>query len=449
MLRGAIVTSLLLRNGRLIDPATGLDQTGDLLIVNDRVASISNEPILDSADREVDCTGLVISPGWIDMHVHLRVPGQEHKETIETGTAAAAAGGFTAIAVMPNTEPALDSVETIQRLLDECRDRAKVRVMPIGAITIGRAGQQLVDFNALAELGVVGFSDDGISTANSALMAEALVASKRLGRPIMVHCEDPYLVGGVMHEGEVSARLGLPGIMAAAEESFIARDCLLAHETGGWLHVLHVSTGIGLKIVKQARELGAHVTAEVMPHHLIMTEEWVAGDRNIQNTSERGPDAPAAHPDTKVNPPLRTADDTRALLSGLANGDFDILATDHAPHAAREKRDVSITKAAFGMIGLELAVPTMLALVRAGHLTMSQVVDRFSTQPSRHWKLPGGRIEPGGVASLTVIDPDHPWTVTEVELKTKSKNTPLLGMEMTGRAVMTICEGKVVHDLCK
>ncbi len=443
------MTSLLLRNGRLIDPALGLDQTGDLLIVDGRIASVSSGPNATTADREVDCSGSIISPGWIDMHVHLRVPGQEHKETIETGTAAAAAGGFTAIAVMPNTEPSLDSVKTIQWLLDECRDRAVVRVLPIGAITIGRAGQELVDFDALADLGVVGFSDDGISTANSALMAEALAASKRIGKPIMVHCEDPYLIGGVMHEGEVSARLGLPGIMAAAEESFIARDCLLAHETGGWLHVLHVSTGIGLQIVKQARALGAHVTVEVMPHHLVMTDDWVAGDRTLQNTSERGPNAPAAHSDTKVNPPLRTADDTRALLAGLANGDFDILATDHAPHAAHEKRDVPITKAAFGMIGLELAVPTMLALVRAGHLTMMQVIDRFSTQPARLWHLLSGRIEPGGIAELTVIDPNHRWTVTEDALKSKSKNTPLLGMEMTGRAVMTISEGKVVHDLCK
>ena len=443
------MSRLHLRNGRIIDPAINLDQITDVLIIDGRIAEIGTELSTTPVDRQVDCTGFVISPGWIDMHVHLRVPGQEYKETIETGTAAAAAGGFTAIAVMPNTDPALDSVETIGRLLDQCRERAAVRVMPIGAITIGRAGTELVDFDALAEIGVVGFSDDGISTANSALMAGALVASARVGKPIMVHCEDPYLVGGVMHEGEVSARLGLAGIKAAAEESFIARECLLAHETGGWLHVLHVSTGIGLKIITLARTLGAHVTTEVMPHHLVMTDEWVAGDRMLQNTSERGPVAPSAHPDTKVNPPLRTADDTRALLAGLVNGDFDILATDHAPHAAHEKRDVPITKAAFGMIGLELAVPTMLALVRAGHLRMEQVIDRFSTQPARIWDLPGGRIEPGKFADLTIIDPDHRWTVTEDALKSKSKNTPLLGMEMTGRAVMTIVEGKVAHDLCR
>jgi dihydroorotase len=443
------MTRLLLRNARLIDPATALDQFGDLLIENDRVAAVSNGAIPETADRVIDCTGYVVSPGWIDMHVHLRVPGQEYKETIETGTAAAAAGGFTAIAVMPNTDPALDTVETIRWLLDKCSERAAVEVLPIAAITIGRAGRELVDFEALAELGVVGYSDDGISTANSSLMADALTASKRVGKPIMVHCEDPFLVGGVMHEGEVSTRLGLPGIKAAAEESFIARDCLLARETGGWLHVLHVSTAIGLQIVRYARQISARVTAEVMPHHLVMTDEWVAGDRTLQNTDERGPDAPAAHPDTKVNPPLRTSEDTRALLDGLVNGDFDILATDHAPHAAHEKRDVPITKAAFGMIGLELAVPTMLALVRAGHLTLPQVIDRFSTQPARLWNLPAGRIEPGAPATLTVIDPLRRWTVTEDQLKTKSKNTPLLGLEMTGRAVLTLIEGKVVHDLCE
>ena len=263
----------------------------------------------------------------------------------------------------------------------------------------------------------------------------------------MVHCEDETLVGGVMHEGEVSGRLGLRGITAAAEESFIARDCLLAGETGGWLHVLHVSTATGLELIKWARTQGIDVTNEVMPHHLVMTEDWVAGNRALRNTNLRGADAPSAHPDTKVNPPLRTEMDTVALLDGLAHGHVDILATDHAPHAASEKRDVSMEQAAFGMIGLEVAVPTMLALVRAGHLTMPQVIDRFACQPARLWGLSHGRLEPGGRATLTVIDPERAWTVSEDALETKSKNTPLLGMEMTGRAVLTMIEGKVVHDL--
>jgi dihydroorotase len=438
---------VLLRNGRLLDPSVGLDEVADARIADGRVIQIGVGLGPASGDREIDCSGLIITPGWIDMHVHMRVPGHEHKESIETCTAAAAAGGFTTIAVMPNTEPALDSLEVIEWLKSECRSRAVVPVLAIAAITIGRADERVVDFDALSTAGVVGFSDDGVSTADSRLMVEALSASSRLGLPIMVHCEDPALTGGVMHEGEVSRRLGLPGLMAAAEESFIARDCLLAGETGGWLHVLHVSTGRGLDLIRLARANGARVTAEAMPHHLVMTDEWVAGNRSLQNTRESGPAAPPAHPDTKVNPPLRTADDTRALLKGLAVGDVDILATDHAPHAAGEKRDVGIDRAAFGMIGLELAVPTMLAIVRAGALTMAQVVDRFSVQPARLWNLPHGEIRPGGLATLTVIDPDAKWTVTEDQLKSRSKNSPLLGMEMTGRAVRTMVEGKIVHDL--
>ena len=441
------MSTIRIDNAHLVDPSINLDAVGSVLIDGDRVALVSPQPIDQAADRLIDATGLIVSPGWIDMHVHLRVPGQEHKETIATGTKAAAAGGFVAIACMPNTTPALDSVDTIRRLLDRCEDEAVVDVLPIGAITIGRAGQQVVDFHALSDLGVIGFSDDGISTANSRLMMDALRASARLGKPIMVHCEDETLVGGVMHEGAVSQRLGLAGIPAAAEESFIARDCLLAGETGGWLHVLHVSTATGLELVKWARKQGVDVTNEVMPHHLVMTDEWVAGSRALRNTDLRGADAPPAHPDTKVNPPLRTDADTAALLEGLVHGHFDILATDHAPHAADEKRDVPIEHAASGMVGLELAVPTMLALVRAGHLTVSQVVDRFACQPARLWGLAHGRLEPGAHATLTVIDPARTWTVTADALATKSKNTPLLGLEMTGRAVLTMIEGRVVHDL--
>jgi dihydroorotase len=444
---GGSMTSILLRNAQLVDPALDLDFVGDVLIENEAIALVSGEPISAHVDREIDCTDCVVSPGWIDMHVHLRVPGQEHKETIESGTAAAAAGGFTAIACMPNTEPALDSIETLQWLIDECRARAVVPVHPIGAITIARAGERLVDFAELAALGVVGFSDDGISTANSSLMMRALESVRHLNKPIMVHCEDPSLVGGVMNLGNVSRRLGVAGLAAAAEESFIARDCLLAHETGGWLHVLHVSSAIGLDLIRLARTHGARVTCEVMPHHLVMSDEWVAGDRSLCNTIEGGQTAVAKHPDTKVNPPLRTAADTNALLRGLANGDIDILATDHAPHAAHEKRQVPIENAAFGMIGLEVAIPAMLALVRAGHVTMTQVVNRFATQPARLWNLPSGSLGPGSPATLTVIDPKRRWTVTEHELRSKSKNTPLLGMELTGRAVLTMIEGKVVHDL--
>lgn len=434
-------------NARLVDPALGLDSTGSVVVEDKVIVDAGPSVNPGSGAREIDCTGLVLSPGWIDMHTHLRVPGQEYKETIATGTGAAAAGGFTAVACMPNTVPALDSIETFALLAEICAREAAVPVHPIGAITAGREGLEIVDFDALAAAGAVGFSDDGISTANSALMVEALTASKRLNLPIMVHCEDPTLVGGAMHEGDVSRRLGIPGILAAAEESFIARDCLLAAETGGWLHALHVSTGKGLDIIELARTWGARVTAEVMPHHLVMTDEWIAGSRAMSNTAESGADAPPRHPDTKVNPPLRSGDDTTQLLSGLKRGAFDIIATDHAPHAAHEKRDTTIEKAAFGMIGFELAVPSLLALVRAGHLTMSDLVLRFATEPARLWSLPYGSLQAGFPASLTIIDPEAAWTVTEASIRSKSKNTPMLGMTVKGRAVMTLVNGKVVHDL--
>ena len=438
--------SIYLHGGRLIDPSLGLDQVGDVLITGHSVSRLGNVVVPDSDSIQIDCRGLVVCPGWIDMHVHLRAPGQEHKETVATGTAAAAAGGFTALACMPNTEPALDSVETIEWLARACREEAQGPVFPIAAITKERAGRELVDFDALVGAGAVGFSDDGISTADAGLMIEALIASKRLGRPIMVHCEDPELVGGSMHAGEVSRRLGVPGIPAAAEENFIARDCALAADTGGWLHVLHVSTGTGLDTISRARQNGARITAEVMPHHLVMSDEWVGGSRALHNTDEQGLEAIALHPDTKVNPPLRPAEDTALLLAGLQAGGFDILATDHAPHAASEKREITFERAAFGMIGLELAVPTMLALVRAGHLSLNEVIYRFSTMPARLWDLPVGKLEVGRSATLSVIDPNRVWTVNDDTICSKSKNTPLYGRTLTGQNVVTIIEGKVVHD---
>jgi len=280
------------------------------------------------------------------------------------------------------------------------------------------------------------------------LMRAALSASVRLGLPIMAHCEDPFLVGGSMHEGEVSGRLGVVGLPAVAEEIMIARDCLLARDTGGWLHVCHVTTGVGLATIAWARSIGARVTAEVMPHHLVMSDEWVVGSRTLHNTDSRHAEATGPlHPDTKVNPPLRPEADTVALLAGLRAGQFDILATDHAPHAASEKEETDFASAAFGMSGLELAIPTLLALVRGGHLSVNHLVYRLSTRPAELFHLPHGRLEPGGRADLTLIDPDASWTVGSATLMTKSRNTPLMGRTMTGRAVLTLVEGQVVHDL--
>jgi len=431
--------------GRLVDPSTGLDAVGTLLVRGDRIAAVGEVDVPAGA-AVVDVSGLVVAPGFIDVHVHLRQPGFDHKETIETGTAAAAAGGFTTVFCMPNTSPVLDSVETLRRLNEACAERGLVRVRPIAAITTGRSGGEAVDFAALAAEGAVGFSDDGDTTADSAIMRTALEASRDLGLPVIVHCEDKALARGAMHEGEVSRRLGIPGIPSEAEEIVIARDIMLARMTGGWLHVCHVSIGNGADLVRAAKAEGVHVTAEVMPHHLVMTDRWVEGDRTLVNTLEE-PGAPGepGDGDTKVNPPLRPEEDTRRLLAALQDGTFDLVSTDHAPHAHHEKHGIPYEKAAFGLSGSEFALPTMLALVRAGHVSLNDAIRLLSVEPARLWKLEAGTLAPGSVADVVIFDPDERWTVTPEALRTKSKNTPLMGMTMTGRVKRTLVGGEERH----
>lgn len=434
--------TILLRGGRVVDPASGIDGPADVLVCGSVVAAVGAVDAPVTA-RVVDAEGLIVAPGLIDVHVHLREPGFEAKETLETGTAAAAAGGFTTVFCMPNTRPALDSVETVRWLNDEIDRRALVRVRPIAAITTERSGESAVDFDALANVGVVGFSDDGDTTANSAIMRAALEASVRLGLPVMVHCEDKALAHGAMHEGDVSRALGFPGIPAAAEEIVIARDIMLARLTGGWLHVCHVSTGRGADLVRQAKAEGVRVTAEVMPHHLTMTDEWVAGSRRLVNVDEPdGAPGRPGDPDTKVNPPLRPEADAVALLAALKDGTFDLVSTDHAPHAAPEKHGTPFERAAFGLSGSEFALPTMLALVRTGHITLRDVVERLSAVPARLWGLDGGTLAPGSPADIVLFDPDERWIATPEALHTKSPNTPLLGMELRGRVRMTLVGGE-------
>ncbi len=434
--------SLAIRGGWVIDPARGVDGPTDLLLRDGVVAACGDIGRVEPA-RVIDASGLVVAPGLIDVHVHLREPGLAHKETIETGTAAAAAGGFTTVFCMPNTTPALDTIEVIRDLRAEIARRALIRVHPIAAITRGRLGREAVDFEGLAREGAVGFSDDGDATADSAIMRAALEAGRLLGLPVMVHCEDKALAGGSMHEGEVSRALGLAGIPAEAEEIVIARDLALARLTGGWLHVCHVSIGRGADLVRRAKREGVRVTAEVMPHHLTMTDEWVAGSRALVNVDEPvGPMAEVADPNTKVNPPLRPEADARSLLAALKDGTFDLVSTDHAPHATPEKQDAAFEQAAFGLSGSEFALPLMLALVRAGHLSTSDVVRLLSLSPARLWKLPGGRLAPGSPADIVVFDPDERWTPRVENLRTKSANTPLLGMELQGRVRMTFVGGE-------
>jgi dihydroorotase len=439
-------SSWLIKGGRVVDPASGFDGIANVLIRSGKIEAVGSG--VDASDVPViDATGQVVAPGLVDLHVHLREPGFEYKETIATGTASAAAGGFTAICCMPNTKPALDSVEVLNDLLERIGREASVRVYPIAALTKNRAGLEAVDFAALVSAGAIGFSDDGDTTRDSAIMRKALEASRELNRPIMVHCEDKTLATGAMNEGEVSRALGISGIPAEAEEIIIARDIMLARLTGGWLHLCHVSTGRGAEMARAAKTEGVHVTAEVMPHHLVMTDEWVAGSRTLVNVDEpNGIAGQPRDPDTKVNPPLRSVADTKLLLASLVDGTFDIVATDHAPHALSDKRDCAFEDAAFGLSGLEFALPLMLALVRAGHITINDLIYRLSSVPAQLLDVQAGALTPGFPADIVIFDPDAVWRAEPDALKSKSANTPLIGMDLRGRVVRTLVNGEVRFD---
>lgn len=439
-------TSWLIRGGRVIDPANGVDQVADIFIRD----GVIGEAPADSDRRdthEFDATGLIVSPGFIDLHVHLREPGFETKETVATGTRAAAAGGFTGICCMPNTNPALDSVAVLCQLAETIERDARVRVWPIATITEGRQGTEAVDFDELAAAGAIGFSDDGDTTADSQLMRRALEASAKLDRPVMVHCEDKALAAGSMHEGQISRELGLKGIPAEAEEIVIARDLMLARLTGGWLHVCHVSTARGAELVRQAKADGVRVTAEVMPHHLVMDAGWIAGRRKMWNTDENDGSPPPVVPDpqAKVNPPLRTGADTAGLLAALLDGTFDIIATDHAPHAEAEKEGSTFEAAAFGMSGSELALPVLLALVRARQLSLTDLVTKLAWEPAQLLRSGLGTLTLGAPADVVVFDPEQRWKVSRDTLVSKSANTPLLGMEVQGRVRLTLVDGEERH----
>lgn len=436
-----------IRGGHIVDPANGIDGVMDIVVRDGRIALVGTPDHVHGV-QEFDATGKIVTPAWIDIHVHLRQPGFDDKETVRTGTEAAVAGGFSTIACMPNTNPALDSPEMLAELEAAVAAGGVARVYPIATITRGRLGGEAIDFDALAAAGAIGFSDDGDTTTNSAIMREALEASARLDRPIMVHCEDKAIAAGAMHEGEVSRRLGIAGIPAAAEEIIIARDLMLTELTGGWLHVCHVSTGRGAELIAEAKRRGVHVTAEVMPHHLVMSDEWVGGVRTLHNTlEEAGKVGEPGDPNTKVNPPLRPVADTKALLKAIQDGVFDCFGTDHAPHAAPEKTGSTFEQAAFGLSGLEFAFPATYALVRAGHLTLSDLVRLWTVEPARILRSELGTLSAGAAADIAIFDPDEAWTVAPDALKTKSANTPLLGITLRGRSVLTLVNGEARHHV--
>ncbi|MFH1003098.1 MAG: dihydroorotase [Chloroflexota bacterium] len=427
--------SLLIRNGRIIDPAQGRDDTGSLLISGGKIARLeTGDKIAAPPGAEViDAAGQVVCPGFIDLHCHLRQPGFEDKETIATGTAAAARGGFTTVCAMPNTDPPLDSQSAVDYVKAVAAREGLVRVLPIGCISRGRQGEELAGMGELAGAGVIGFSDDGQPVMDSFLMRQAMDYSLALGRPIIDHCEDTSLSrGGQMNESIVATRLGLPGMPAAAEEVMVARDIALARLTGARLHVAHVSTAGSVQLIRQAKETGVRVTAEVTPHHLTLTEERVIG----YDTK------------AKVNPPLRTEADIEALVQGLADGVIDAIATDHAPHTEVDKL-CEFGLAAFGISGLETALGSLMGLVHAGRLSLNTLIARLTAGPAAILGKDFGRLGAlavGAPADVTIFDPDAEWVVDTGAFASKGRNTPLAGERLKGRVTATIVGGRLVYN---
>jgi dihydroorotase len=419
-----------IRGGRLLDPASGRDGTGDVLIEDGRIAAVG-ERLEAAGAREVDAGGRWIVPGLIDLHAHLREPGQEYKEDIASGGRAAVAGGFTAVACMANTQPPNDDPAVTEYILDRARQESPARIHPIAAATKGLAGEVMTEMAALVGAGVVAFSDDGRTIMDSGIMRRVLEYSGLVRVPVIVHAEDRTLVrDGVVNEGPVSTRLGLPGNPAVAEAVQVARDLMLAELTGAHLHVAHVSTGAAVDLIRAARERGVHATAEVTPHHLTLTDEATLGyDTN-----------------TKMAPPLRSEGDVRACRAGLADGTLDAIATDHAPHAVHEK-DVEFTAAPPGVIGLETAAAVTLELVRAGDLTPLEWVRRLSTNPARILGRPGGSLAVGAPADVALVDPQRRWVYDPAKGFSKSRNSPWAGRELLGRVVATLVGGAIVYDV--
>jgi dihydroorotase len=418
----------LLRGGRVIDARRGVDAVQDVLLRGGQVVSVADRPQAADGAQEVDVSGLWVCPGFIDLHVHLREPGDEGKETILTGTRAAVAGGFTAVVAMPNTRPPNDSA-LVTRLVQERAAAARLaRVWPAGAISKGLQGEEMAELGELAAAGCVCFTDDGRPVMNAGLMRRVLQYAKGLGRPVMVHEEDLTLsAGGALTEGTQATRLGLLPIPRSAEVTMVARDLALLAEVGGHLHVAHVSCAESVRLLREAKARGLKVTAEAAPHHFTLTDEAVAG----WNT------------DAKMTPPLRAAEDVAAVQKGLADGTLDAIATDHAPHGILDKH-VPFAEAANGVVGLETALPLTLALVRAGILSATRAVELLSSGPATVFGLPGGHLSPGAPADVTVVDPGAEWTVDPTRFLSRSRNTPFSGMQMVGRVVHTFVAGRPV-----
>ncbi len=421
--------SLLLQGGRVIDPSQGIDAVLDILIENGQIKALG-ERLSGQGARKIDCHGLIITPGLIDMHVHLREPGEEWKETIATGTLAAAAGGFTAVACMPNTQPPNDNAEVTRFILKKASQEAFTRVYPIACITKGQEGTQLTEFGDLKRAGAVALSDDGRPVPDAFMMRLALEYAKNFGLPVISHAEELSLSqGGQVNEGLASATLGLKGIPAEGEAIAVFREIMLAKLTDTPVHIAHVSTKVAIDIIRWAKKQGIPVTAETAPHYFTLTEEAALG----YNTY------------AKVNPPLRSAEDREAICQALSDGTIDAIATDHAPHSDLEKF-IEFEQAAFGLVGLETSLALALRLVNQGLLSLSRAIALLSTNPARILKIAGGSLRVGSPGDVTVIDLEKKWVPRKENLHSQGKNSPFLGWELQGQAVMTIVEGKITFS---
>lgn len=422
---------IFLKGGTVVDPSQDLDGVRDVLLVDAKVAELGESLEVPEAARVVDCSGLVVTPGLIDVHVHLREPGEEHKETIATGARAAAAGGFTAVCAMPNTDPPIDDPAVVGFVVAQGRRAGAARVYPTGCISVARKGERLALIGEMVAAGAVAITDDGSPVMDSGLMRLALLYSQAFGVPVADHPEDISLSGrGSMNAGLVATRLGLNGKPNAAEDIHIARDLMLAELTGGHLHLQHCSTEFGVEMIRQAKARGVHVTAEASPHHLVLTEDAVEGYRT----------------EAKMNPPLRTAQDRDAVRAGLADGTLDIIATDHAPHHYDEK-EAAFADAPNGIVGLETALGVVLThVVGEGVIDLPTMVERMSCQPARVFNLQGGTLAVGSVADVTVFDPEAVWTVDAKAFVSKSSNTPFGGWELRGRPRYTVVDGRIVWE---
>ncbi len=429
-----MASPLCIRGGRILDPVRGIDRVQDLWIQDGKIAGLGEDAPADVRSNKsaqgMQVPGAIVCPGLVDIHVHLREPGQEEKETIETGTRAAARGGFTTVACMPHTVPPLDDRPRIEYVVRRARESGWARVHPIAAVTVGQMGERLTEIEDLVAAGAVAISDDGKPVRNAELMRRALELTRRLGVPVIQHAEDPDLKGdGVMHEGWTSTRLGMKGIPDAAESVMVARDALLAELTGGHVHVAHVSAARSVEIIRRAKARGIKMTAETAPHYLILTDEAVEG----------------YDPRTKMNPPLRSAKDRDALIEAVADGTLDCLATDHAPHTEIEK-DSDFDAAPFGIVGLETALGVLLkALVEPKHLSMPELILRMTANPLRVLGLPGGTLEAGTPADVTIFDPARRWTVRAAEFASMGRNTPFEGWELKGLVLLTMLGGKITY----